>query len=149
LVNPEILQYLDDEGPLGLTVVGKYGNGQKNISLVSFCLVRAGVGLGLSQCQTYFHHAGRGTEPPVEQAAKSKRKNIFSQSLREKASSLLAGRTQGETDSASLLSKAEHQEDKYLLTGSKFFISKAPIQMFTPFSSRRIREKAPKESPVS
>ena len=40
VVNREILQFLADQGLLGLTVPGKYGSGPEKMSLVSFCLVR-------------------------------------------------------------------------------------------------------------
>jgi len=127
VVNREILEFLAEQGLLGLTVPGAYGPGPETMSLVSFCLVREELARTCPNAELIFTMQGLGAGPIVAAGNEDQKRAYLPQ--------VAAGRTintfaltepSGGSDAAAILMRAERKGDEYILNGSKTFISMAP-----------------------
>ena len=127
VVSKEILKFLVEQGLLGLTVPGKYGNGPETMSLVSFCLVREELARTCLNAELIFTMQGLGAGPIVV-AGSEAQKERYLPPVASGDSIITFALTEpsGGSDAAAILTKAERKGDEYILNGSKTFISMAP-----------------------
>jgi len=127
VANREILCFLAEQGLLGLTVPGKYGDGPEKMSLVSYCLVREELARTCPNAELIFTMQGLGAGPIVIAGNEEQKQKYLPPVGRGKTLITFAlTEPSGGTDAASILSRAERQGDNYMLKGSKTFISMAP-----------------------
>ena len=135
VVNQEILQYLADQGLLGLTVPGAYGPGPEKMSLVSFCLVREELARTCPNAELIFTMQGLGAGPIVVAGNEEQKQAYLPRvSSGQSINTFALTEPSGGSDAAAILTRAERKGDEYILNGSKTFISMAPdADVYTVF----------------
>ena len=138
VVNKEILAFLAEQGLIGLTVPGKYGQEGKSerMSLVTFCTVREELARTCPNAELIFTMQGLGAGPIVAAGNEEQKDRYLPKvALGETINTFALTEASGGTDAASILTVAERKGDEYILNGSKTFISMAPdADVYTVFA---------------
>ncbi|MBN1383199.1 MAG: acyl-CoA dehydrogenase family protein [Deltaproteobacteria bacterium] len=127
IVNRKIMKFLGEQGILGLTVPGRYGNGPDPMSLVLFSIVREELAKTCLNAELIFTMQGLGSGPIVA-AGNEEQKKTYLPAVASGDSMITFALTEpsGGSDAARVLTRAERKGNEYILNGNKTFISMAP-----------------------
>jgi acyl-CoA dehydrogenase len=127
----EFLKWIAQEGLLGYVVPGPYGGRYRQVDIRSLCLVRRGLARYSSLADSMFAMQGLGSYPITLAGSESIKKKFLPRVAKGTAIATIAiTEPEAGSDAAAIQATARREGDRYILDGTKKFISNAPIADF-------------------